>query len=89
MKESEGSCVSGQDEQWPENGKGQLTSGCYYYSEAVVFWRKIPLHFSQLSEVFYHLYAEHKHQVQVRSVLGKSSSTKCVRVFEVQQRCRH
>ena len=37
MKESEGSCVSGQDEQRPENGKGQLTSGCCYYSEAMVF----------------------------------------------------
>lgn len=69
MKESEGSCVSGQDDQWPENGKGQLTSRCSYYSEAMVFWRKISLHFFQPLEVFYQLYSEHKHQVQVRSVL--------------------
>lgn len=68
IKKSEGNCVSGQDEQWPENGKGQLASGCYYL-EAMVFWRKIPLHFSQLLEVFYRLYSEYKHQVQVRSVL--------------------
>ena len=52
-----------------------MTSGCYYYSEAKVFRGFLEETSSALLstlEVSYHLYSQHRHQVQVRNVLRKS-----------------
>lgn len=50
---------------------GQLTSGCYYYSEARVFCgflEEISIALLSTLEVSYHIHSQHTRQVQVRNV---------------------
>lgn len=58
-------------ETYPKKWKEQLTSWCYYYSEAKVFNGFLEETLSAL-EVSYHVYPWHRHQIQVRNVLRKS-----------------